>query len=115
MAIMNMDSTGVLAAKSTRVAASYIDIVDGAGFDGAVTDDISGTSFAAPRIAWFLAAGEAVRKKQLTLDTWGTDLSQELQALRDPQATGYKKLLFDPVRYIGAQAQVQNTPTNANP
>lgn len=115
MAIMNMDSTGALAPLSTRVAASYIDIVDGAGFDGAVTDDISGTSFAAPRIAWFLAAGEAVRKKQLTLDTWGTDLSQELQALRDPQATGYKKLLFDPVRFIGAQAQVQNTPTNANP
>lgn len=115
MAIMNMNSGGVLAPLSTRVPASYIDIVDGAGFDGAVTDDISGTSFAAPRIAWFLAAGEAVRKKQLTLDTWGTDLSQELQALRDPQATGYKKLLFDPVRYIGAQAQVENNPRNANP
>ena len=106
MAIMNITEKG-LASGSTHVAENYIDIAVAAGFDGSVTDDISGTSFSAPRIAWFLAAGEAVRKRKLDLDNWGTNLQLQLRALRDPQATGYRKALFDPVRYIEAQVQDQ--------
>ena len=104
LAVINMNSTGVVP-QSTRIKETYIDIAEAVGFDGSVTDDISGTSFSAPRVAWFLAAGEAVRKKDLTLDDWGTDLQLELHALRDPKATGYQKLLFDPVQYIEAQNQ----------
>lgn len=106
MAIMNMTASG-LAPLSTHVAENYIDIAVAAGFDGSVTDDISGTSFSAPRIAWFLAAGEAVRKRKLDLDNWGTNLQLQLRALRDPQATGYRKVLFDPDRYIEAQTREQ--------
>jgi len=53
-----------------------------AGFNSAITDDISGTSFSAPRIAWFLAVGQAVRKKPLIVKQWGIDL---LEAI-DPAA-----------------------------
>lgn len=104
MAIINMTSDGVVP-QSTRIGERDIDIGLAVGFDGSVTDDISGTSFSSPRIAWFLAAGEAVRKKSLDLDRWGIDLQQQLQVMRDPKATRYQKLLFDPVRYIEAQAQ----------
>jgi len=67
---------------STRLEDQNIDVAMAAGFDGAITDDISGTSFSAPRIAWFLAVGQAVRKKPLIMKQWGIDL---LEAI-DPAA-----------------------------
>jgi hypothetical protein len=106
MAIINMTAHGVVS-QSTRIGEPDIDIALAAGFDGSVTDDISGTSFSSPRVAWFLAAGEAVRKKNVNLERWGIELHQQLRAMRDPKASLYQKLLFDPVRYIEAQAQVQ--------
>jgi hypothetical protein len=106
LAIINMTPDGIVS-KSTRIEETDIDIALAAGFDGAVTDDITGTSFSSPRVAWFLAAGEAVRKKTLNLDRWGVELQLQLKAMRDPLATHYQKLLFNPVRYIEAQAQVQ--------
>jgi hypothetical protein len=102
MAIINMTGNGV-ASQSTRIEERDLDNAIAAGFDGVVTDDISGTSFSSPRIAWFLAAGEAVRSKPLEQARWGIQLWQQLKAIRDQQATGYQKLLFDPVKYIGAQ------------
>jgi hypothetical protein len=107
LAVINMTAAGV-APGSTRIGERDIDIALAAGFDGSVTDDVSGTSFSSPRIAWFLAAGESVRRKNLDLEHWGNDLRAQLKALRDSNATSYQKLLFDPVRYIEAQAQVQN-------
>jgi hypothetical protein len=107
MAIINMTQSGV-DQTSTRLEEQNIDVAMAAGFDGAVTDDISGTSFSAPRIAWFLAAGEAVRKKPLVIKQWTVDLWKELVMLRVPDATGNRKLLFDPVKYISAQAGAQD-------
>ncbi|HET9282322.1 MAG TPA: hypothetical protein VFR24_10210 [Candidatus Angelobacter sp.] len=107
MAIINMTGSGV-DQTSTRLDDQNIDVAMAAGFDGMVTDDISGTSFSAPRIAWFLAAGEAVRKKPLVMKQWGIDLWRQLVLLRDPSAAGNQKLLFDPVKYISAQAAAQD-------
>jgi hypothetical protein len=103
MAVINMTGSGV-ERTSTRLEDQNIDIALAAGFDGLVTDDISGTSFAAPRVAWFLAAGEAVRKKPMVLSRWAIDLWQRLIQLRDSHAVGIQKLLFDPVKYISSQA-----------
>jgi hypothetical protein len=103
MAIIDMTANGP-APTSTLLAPNLIDMSLAAGFDGLVTDDIPGTSFAAPRIAWFLAAGEAVRKAPLVLKLWGPALPFVLRSLRDNAATGYGKLLFDPIRYIEFQA-----------
>jgi hypothetical protein len=108
MAIINMTGAGVVA-ESTRLEERDIDATLAAGFDGLVTDDISGTSFSAPRVAWFLAAGEAVRNKALELDRWGRELHEQLKAMRDLRATAYQKLLFDPVRYIESQAAAGNS------
>lgn len=111
MAIINMTGTGV-DQTSTRLADQNVDVAMAAGFDGAVTDDISGTSFSAPRIAWFLAAGEAVRKKPLDVDQWTVDLWKQLVVLRVPDAAGNQKLLFDPVKYISALAAAQDQGPN---
>jgi hypothetical protein len=105
MAVMNMASDGNVFSESTRVSESDFDLGIAAGFDGFVTDDISGTSFSAPRIAWFLAAGEAVRTRNLDLQRWAIELYLALKQLRDPTANHYQKLLFNPVRYIQAQAE----------
>jgi len=107
MIIINMTSDGVVPG-STRIAEKDIDVALAAGFDGAVTDDVTGTSFSSPRVGWFLAAGEAVRTKDLDLDRWAIEFRQQLRSLRDPQASNYLKLLFDPVRYVKAQAQLPN-------
>jgi hypothetical protein len=111
MAVINMTAAGV-DPDSTLIEQRNIDESLAAGFDGYVTDDVFGTSFSAPRIAWFLAAGEAVRTQPLDLHYWGVDLSLMLKRLRDPNATGYQKLLFNPIRYIEAQAGVTETATH---
>ena len=105
MAIMNMSAAGP-ARDSSLIPSQDLDEAMALGFDGTVTDDINGTSeihgtsFAAPRVAWFLAAGEAVRHDALYQDRWAIDLKRQLQGMRNPQAAGYDKLLFDPVQYI---------------
>ncbi len=111
MAVINMTPAGV-APDSTLVEAGDIDLALAAGFDGTVTDDVYGTSFSAPRIAWFLAAGEAVRTKSLDRIHWGRNLQAQLAAMRDPSATGYQKLLFHPLRYLQEQAKA---PSAAGP
>jgi hypothetical protein len=110
MAVLNMKQAA-LDETSTRMPPDAIDASMAAAFDGYVTDSVSGTSFAAPRIAWFLAAGEAVRSKEIVLGDWGWQLLDTLQRLRKPQATNYEKLSFDPVRYIGTQAGLTITGT----
>ncbi len=82
---------------------SNLDLSIAAGFDGYVTDDIWGTSFAAPRVAWFLAAGEAVRVAPLDPSSWGGRLKAQIWNLH-PDRSGYPKLFFDPVWYVQTQA-----------
>ena len=106
MAIVNMNVLGVVP-QSTRIQEGDIDVAMAAGFDGMVTDDVSGTSFSAPRIAWFLAAGETVRSAPLNLDHWGVNLFEQLHGMRSSNATGYEKLLFDPVKYVEMNAGTQ--------
>jgi hypothetical protein len=111
MAVINMTAAKV-DPLSTLMEKRNIEASVAAGFDGYITDDILGTSFSAPRIAWFLAAGEAVRIQPLDLGQWGIQLPEALKSLRAPNATDYQKLLFDPVRYIEMQAGITKTTTN---
>ena len=69
--------------------------------------------FAAPRVAWFLAAGEAVRQQSpVDHERWAPDLKTLLLNSRDPQTTGYNRLRFEPVRYILRQITSSNPGTN---
>jgi hypothetical protein len=49
-----------------------------------------------------------VRTKPLVLNDWAIDLWKQLVKLRDLQALGNQKLLFDPVKYISSQADGMN-------
>jgi len=71
-------------------------------FDGEVLGSaICGTSFAAPRIAWILAADEAVRKSALDPTTsWEVLLDLRLKKIRDSNASGFDIYLFDPIAFL---------------
>jgi hypothetical protein len=75
-------------------------------FDGEVLgSSICGTSFAAPRIAWILAADEAVRKAAIDPTTsWDVVLHVRLKKIRDPNASGFDKYLFDPIAFLRSSA-----------
>jgi hypothetical protein len=109
MAIINMTQTGI-APDSTHLETGDMDQAMAAGFDGMVTDDVHGTSFSAPRIAWLLAAGEVVRTQRLDRTHWGHDLQARLAAAREPAATGDQRLLFHPLRFIQEEAKAPGVP-----
>jgi hypothetical protein len=108
MAIMSMTASEV-AADSTLILEQDIHRALATGFDGRLDGDIHGTSFAAPRVAWFLAAGEAVRSAPLDLERWAFDLKDQIMRIRNPEAAGFLKLWFDPVKYLESAARVPRT------
>jgi len=78
-------------------SSSYIDErdIDAAmaiAFDGRISADLCGTSFAAPRVAWILAADESMRKQAIQPQRWSIELQKRLVALRDPNSQKYDKL-----------------------
>jgi hypothetical protein len=103
MAIFSLNKVGVVEPQSTMPVSNNLDLSIAAGFDGYVTDDIWGTSFAAPRVAWFLAAGEAVRIAPLDPNSWAGRLKTQIWNFH-PDRSGYSKLFFDPVWYVQTQA-----------
>jgi hypothetical protein len=73
-------------------------------FDGEVhgtgPKGLCGTSFAAPRVAWLLAADESTRTAVLQPQRWALTLQHRLVALRDPNASGFLTLWFDVTRFL---------------
>lgn len=78
------------------------------GFDGRVTEQVCGTSFAAPRVAWLLALYEAFRVRELEPQFWSTDLNKRLLASRSGDGiAGFwlePSRLLDQVKEIGEGA-----------
>lgn len=101
IAVMNYDATGTLICKSGAIDQNYVDSALAVGFDGRVASDClgGGTSISAPRVAWLLAAGEAVRVKRFDSGQWGLDALNALIAVRSEPST-LKGLLFDPVKFL---------------
>jgi len=91
---------------SSFVGINVVDEVMAIAFDGEVLGStLCGTSFAAPRIAWILAADEAVRKSALDPTTsWGVLLDVRLKKIRDRNASGFDKYLFDPIAFLQSSA-----------
>ena len=87
---------------SSFVGANVADEAMATAFDGEVLGSaICGTSFAAPRIAWILAADEAVRKSALDPTTsWEVLLDLRLKKIRDSNASGFDIYLFDPIAFL---------------
>jgi hypothetical protein len=104
IAVLNMQAKGIIC-DSGFIDQRDIDSAMAVGFDGHITEDFCATSFATPRVAWFLAAGEAVRTADLTPRHWGIDLHDCLSALRNGSNEGFTKLLFEPVKFLVAESK----------
>jgi len=112
-AIVNMTRSGVYS-NSTRPSEQVLGVSLAAGFDGFITDDISGTSFAAPRVAWLLAAGEAVRVAPINRDLWGPNLQTALQGMYK-DSRGYQRIMFDPLLYVQSQTGLATRTSGTSP
>lgn len=104
LAVMNMSSEGSLLCNSSEIDVSNVELLNALGFNGTISPGNSGTSFAAPRVAWFLAAGEALRKTSVDFDAWAARLGKELRELRTTNA-GLSKVLFNPISYLRKEMQ----------
>jgi hypothetical protein len=90
---------------SSKVDPRNLDVAFAVAFDGEISgqtcSSLCGTSFSAPRVAWLLAADEVLRSSNLDITQWALSLQQRLTALRDQQATGYKKMILDVTGFFG--------------
>jgi hypothetical protein len=105
IAILNLRPGQGLLCGSSFIDPRDVDSAMAVGFDGEILGDtLCGTSFAAPRIAWFLALDEATRKTALDPNRWELILGNRLLKARDPQASGFNKLWFDPTIFLTTTA-----------
>lgn len=101
IAVMNINDAGI-ACTSATVALADLPHAFVVAFDGRVGPndcDDSGTSFAAPRIAWLFAAGEAIRKTSLPHASWGNRQHDYIKTLRNP-ANALLGTRLDPVAFL---------------
>jgi hypothetical protein len=85
---------------------SLLEVSPGIGalaYSGRVSGKTCGTSFAAPRVAWFLAAREALRPQLQSPDdvtNWQIALRDEIASMRTQTACAFNKIRFDPVQFL---------------
>lgn len=96
LTVMNLDAQGALACRSSYLSAEVLDDAYAVGFSGQLGTD-SQTSFAAPRVAWLLAAAEASRTTAQPPNVWFQRLQRRLHSARPTGGAGYQALAIDPV------------------
>jgi hypothetical protein len=100
LAVMNVDAGGAPACSSSLLE------TDGGSsavaFSGWLSATTCGTSFASPRVAWLIAAREAVRSVDPNR-IWVKDLLDELAALRDATKPDFNKIRFDVARFYSKE------------
>lgn len=99
MAVLTMDRTGGRRCSSSKLVADPLDDVLAVGYDGWVSKDQCGTSFAAPRVAWFLAADEVLRTSTMNPKARPNELLRRLIAMRARHRLN--DLLFTPSGFVG--------------
>ena len=101
VAVMNMDLAGKTVCRSAVVDLSVIATANVIGYPGTIPFD-SGTSYAAPRIGWLLAAAESVRPTAIEPGLWISNLQQRLRQTRGPATNppSLRPLLGDPVKLV---------------
>jgi hypothetical protein len=100
LAVLDVDTSGAPRPYSSLVdsTAHRLARINAVGYDGVVSDSVYGTSFAAPRVAWFLAAGEAIRAKRRSDGGWALDLMGRITCLRSSQ--GLRGLRLRPIDFL---------------
>jgi hypothetical protein len=99
MAVLTMDNTGGRRCSSSKLVADPLDDVLAVGYDGWVSKNQCGTSFAAPRVAWFLAADEVLRTSTMDPKARPNELLRRLIAMRARHRLN--DLLFTPSGFVG--------------
>jgi hypothetical protein len=94
LAVMNIDESGQPACDSS-VFGSDLTGVFGVAFSGAQGPNDCGTSYSAPRVAWLIAAREAIRARPDPAYMWNPRIQQEFKGLRNG-VTGYERIRFVP-------------------
>jgi hypothetical protein len=102
IAIMNMEQGSGFVCSSSYIDERDIDAAMAIAYDGRISADLCGTSFAAPRVAWILAADESMRKQAIQPQRWSIELQKRLVALRDPNSQKYDKLWFWPGKFLSS-------------
>lgn len=92
LAVMNVDRVGAPACRSSLLDVDGTALV--LAFDGKLPSGDCGTSFAAPRVAWLIAARESMRIHD-PKKNWVGKLQNELRALRRPEQNDYNKIRFN--------------------
>jgi hypothetical protein len=93
LAVMNIGADGKAACDSSLLEVS--NDVFGVAYDGALSPTVCGTSFAAPRVAWLVAAREAMTEAPADAAHWRANLHREITGMRDPHATNFNRMRFN--------------------
>jgi hypothetical protein len=101
LAVMTLDRNGQPYCGTSCVDYTHEDM-NAVGFNGTIPGDKCGSSFAAPRVAWLIAAREARRPGAFPDDAskWVSEVRRRIRTLRPPGHTPPGSLLLDPVSYI---------------
>ncbi|MGF6481649.1 hypothetical protein [Paraburkholderia sp. JPY419] len=90
LAVMNIRNDG------TPDCTSSLLVTDrellGFSFPGRISDTECGTSFSAPRVAWLIAAHEAMTAQPGDVSSWRSDLYKKLVNIRDSSSNNYNKI-----------------------
>jgi hypothetical protein len=99
VAVMALNVNGNRACLSSFVNTAKLADAFVVGYSGSLRDGRCGTSFAAPRIAWLLAAKEAsLADGPKDGDEWAVELFKTMKSLRPTLDT--LGLLFNPAKYL---------------
>jgi hypothetical protein len=85
VAVLNVRRGGVREIKSSDALTDYDIHALVVGFDGDIEDNETGTSFAAPRVAWLIAAAESLRNGEMPPYLWADRLVTALTNGRKPK------------------------------
>lgn len=84
VAVMTMNASARLACHTSYVDTmpSKLEHTNVVGFYGQIANGDCGSSFAAPRVAWLLAADEAMRSWNMSAADWTQDIDDRLRFIR---------------------------------
>jgi len=102
LAVMSLDAKGKPYCATSCVNYLHPDM-NAVGFNGSVAA-ACGSSFASPRVAWFIAARASRRAGSFPADAsiWMADIKSDLKSVRNTINVGPPySLLFDPIAYVG--------------
>lgn len=99
--VLNVRRGNGIDPSSSDINDDYVDKAFVAGFDGGVSEGVTGTSFSATRVAWILAAVEAARTRRVSASAWPGLLKDSLQDSRN-WSTNRDKFWFNVPPYVKA-------------